>query len=126
MTTENNDLRHEGQCIAYVGWLDQGLDFFGPFPDSDAAEKWIKEEVSPALPAGWGYLDPAEPSGEADEICMSCGGEGICDCVVTITEVGHATMKAKEKVVGIQTAIPGTVPDEILQSGPLEVSVKAS
>jgi hypothetical protein len=123
MTNENNDLRHEGQCVVIVGWIDQGKDFFGPFPDQVSAEKFIKEDVSPALPAEWVYMDYPDPTGE---VCMSCGNGEACDCSVTVTDVGHATMKAKVKVVGTQTAIPGTVPDSVLTAGPLEVSVKAS
>lgn len=92
------------QCIVWVGPLDMGVDFFGPFPGSEEAEKWRNENVSKDLPSGWAFLDKPEKV-----ICSNCGSEELCSCSVSLIP---------EKIAGIQTSIPNTVPEVKLPLGP--------
>lgn len=107
------------QVVVWVGWIDQGLDFFGPFNDPDSAQKYITEKVSKDLPCGWAFMDSPEPDEEAFGTCGMCGADELCDCQVTIPDVKLTVLKkVPEQIVGTQTAIPGTVPEIELPKGP--------
>jgi hypothetical protein len=103
------------RCIVWFGQLDAGIEFVGPFPDEAVADRYQKTKIHPDVPSGWAYIEAPE-----GDFCGACGSDEVCDCKVSLTEDEAPATPVKVvkrvpvKVVGTQTSIPGTVPEETI------------
>jgi hypothetical protein len=105
----------DDKCIVWFGRLDEGIEFVGPFLDEAVASRYQETKIHPDVPSGWAYLE--SPDGD---FCGNCGSDEVCDCQVSLVEDDipappvKVVKRVPAKIVGTQTSIPDTVPEETI------------